>query len=55
MVRQELADGQRDPHQPALQLETDPAARYQRFDQVLADVKRAGVTKLGFVNNPPTF
>jgi biopolymer transport protein ExbD len=36
-----------------LHLWTDPEARYERFDGVLATVKRAGVTKLGFVNNRP--
>lgn len=34
-----------------LQLQTDPATPYARFDEVLAIVKRAGVTKLGFVGN----
>ena len=34
-----------------LQLETAAEARYARFDAVLADVKRAGITRLGFVGN----
>ena len=34
-----------------LQVQTDPAARYERFDQVLAIVKQSGITKLGFVGN----
>jgi biopolymer transport protein ExbD len=34
--------------QAVLTLRTDPEARYERFDQVLAVVKRAGVTRLGF-------
>lgn len=34
--------------QATLVMRTDPAARYERFVQVLAAVKRAGVTKLGF-------
>jgi biopolymer transport protein ExbD len=34
-----------------LQVETDPATRYERFDQVLSIVKRAGITRLGFVGN----
>ena len=34
-----------------LQVQTDPATRYERFDQVLAIVKQAGITKLGFVGN----
>lgn len=31
-----------------LVMRTDPEARYERFVQVLAVVKRAGVTRLGF-------
>jgi biopolymer transport protein ExbD len=34
-----------------LHLKTDQAARYERFNSVLALVKRAGVTRLGFVGN----
>ncbi|WP_419809861.1 ExbD/TolR family protein [Sphingomonas sp.] len=34
--------------QATLVMATDPAARYERFVQVLAVVKRAGVTRLGF-------
>ena len=37
----------------ALHLQTDPEARYDRFDAVLVTVKRAGVTRLGFVGNRP--
>ncbi len=37
----------------ALHLQTDPEARYERFDGVLAVVKRAGISKLGFVGNRP--
>ncbi len=36
-----------------LHMRTDPAARYERFDAVLATVKRANVTKLGFVGDAP--
>jgi len=36
-----------------LHMQTDPDARYERFDGVLAVVKRAGVTRLGFVGNQP--
>lgn len=35
----------------ALLLKTDEAARYERFDAVLAVIKHAGVTKLGFVGH----
>ncbi|MFA6112863.1 MAG: biopolymer transporter ExbD [Sphingomonas sp.] len=34
-----------------LQFSTDGAARYERFDQTLAVIKRAGITRLGFVGN----
>lgn len=34
-----------------LQMQIDPAARYERFDQILAIVKAGGVTKLGFVGH----
>ncbi|AQR74328.1 biopolymer transporter ExbD [Sphingomonas sp. LM7] len=36
-----------------LHMNTDPDARYDRFDGVLAVVKRAGVNRLGFVGNRP--
>jgi biopolymer transport protein ExbD len=36
-----------------LQLQTDPDARYERFDAVLATIKRANIVKLGFVGNQP--
>jgi biopolymer transport protein ExbD len=36
-----------------LHFQTDPEARYERFNQVLGAVKRAGVTRLGFVGNRP--
>lgn len=34
--------------QATLVMRTDPEARYERFDQTLAAVKRAGITRLGF-------
>jgi len=34
-----------------LVMRTDPQARYARFDAVLAEVKRAGITRLGFAGN----
>jgi biopolymer transport protein ExbD len=40
-----------DPAEPALILGVDGAARYERVDQILADVRRAGVDRLGFVGN----
>ena len=36
-----------------LQLQTDPEARYERFDAILASIKRANIVKLGFVGNQP--
>ncbi|WP_260480814.1 hypothetical protein [Sphingomonas sp. J315] len=32
-------------------IKTDEAARYERFDAILAVIKHAGVTKLGFVGH----
>ncbi len=37
--------------QPELHFQPDANARYEKVDQVLAVVKRANVTKLGFVGN----
>lgn len=34
-----------------LHMQTDPAARYERFDQTLAEVKRANITRLGFIGD----
>ena len=34
-----------------LQFGSDGATRYERFDQTLAVIKRAGITRLGFVGN----
>ncbi|HEX8301723.1 biopolymer transporter ExbD [Sphingomonas sp.] len=36
-----------------LQMNPDPEARYERFESVLATVKRAGVTRLGFTGHLP--
>ena len=46
-----LAAFQADPARPVLELEPEGAARYERVDQVLAQIRRAGVTRLGFVGN----
>jgi biopolymer transport protein ExbD len=40
-----------DPRQPALLLDADGEARYERVDELLAAIRRAGVTRLGFVDN----
>jgi biopolymer transport protein ExbD len=34
-----------------LQLHADGAARYERFDQLLAAIRRAGITRMGMVGN----
>ncbi|MEJ7925564.1 biopolymer transporter ExbD [Sphingobium sp. AN641] len=39
------------PVEPELQFEPDANARYLAVDEVLADIRRSGVTKLGFVGN----
>ena len=50
-LRQYLdASLQRDP-EPELHFQPDPNARYDKVDSVLAIIKRANVTKLGFVGN----
>lgn len=36
-----------------LELQTDPETRYDRFDTVLATIKRANIVRLGFVGNQP--
>ena len=40
-----------EPGRPVLELHADGEARYERVDQVLAEIRRAGVTRLGFVGN----
>jgi biopolymer transport protein ExbD len=42
---------QADPRLPILELNADGEARYDRVDQVFAQIRRAGVTRLGFVGN----
>ncbi len=37
--------------QPELHFQPDATAKYDRVDQVLAIIKRANVTKLGFIGN----
>lgn len=41
----------KDPAKPQLHFETDARARYERFDQLVAMIKRAGVEEVGFVGN----
>lgn len=37
--------------QPELHFQPDPAARYEKVDQVLATIKQSNVSKLGFIGN----
>jgi|SRR5690242_1385220 len=39
------------PTEPELHFQPDPNARYEKVDQILAIIKRSGVTKLGFIGN----
>ena len=39
------------PIEPELHFQPDPAARYEVVDQVMAIIKRANITKLGFVGH----
>jgi biopolymer transport protein ExbD len=50
-LRTNLAATQQLPEEPELQLQPEPDARYALVDQVLAETKRAQVTRLGFVGN----
>ena len=46
-----LSQMARDPRKTILHFEAEPTARYERFDQVIAMIKRAGVESVGFANN----
>ena len=48
-LRQYLQQSLRLPVEPELQFQPNAATRYVTVDEVLAEIKRAGVTKLGFV------
>jgi biopolymer transport protein ExbD len=50
-LRQYLDASLQLPTEPELQFQPDPQARYEKVDDVLAIIKRSGVTKLGFVGN----
>ena len=50
-LRSRLDAFQADPARPVLELNADGETRYERVDQILADIRRAGVTRLGFVGN----
>ena len=46
-----LARAAADPGRPELHILVDPETRYERVDVTLAAIRRAGVTRLGFVGN----
>jgi biopolymer transport protein ExbD len=46
-----LAALQADPLLPVLELNAEGEARYERVDQVFAEIRHSGVTRLGFVGN----
>ena len=50
-LRRYLARSLTLPVEPELQFQPDAQARYVTVDEVLADIRRAGVTKLGFIGN----
>ena len=50
-LRQYLQQSLRLPVEPELQVQPNAQTRYVVVDEVLAEIKRAGVTKLGFVGN----
>ena len=40
-----------DPARPELHLNADGEARYEQVDIILAQIRGAGITRLGFVDN----
>jgi biopolymer transport protein ExbD len=46
-----LAGLQADPAEPDLHIAAEAETRYERVDQTLAQVKRAGIDRLGFIGN----
>ncbi|QUT05005.1 biopolymer transporter ExbD [Sphingobium phenoxybenzoativorans] len=50
-LRQYLNESLKLPVEPELQFQPDAQTRYVVVDEVLAEIKRAGVTKMGFVGN----
>ncbi len=41
----------KDPARPVLQMQSDAATPYIRFDEALMAVRRAGISQIGFVGN----
>ncbi len=50
-LQQYLEQSTQLPEEPELHFQPDPNARYEVVDHVLAIIKRANVTKLGFIGN----
>jgi biopolymer transport protein ExbD len=50
-LQQYLEQSTQLPNEPELHFQPDPNARYEVVDHVLAIIKRANVTKLGFIGN----
>jgi biopolymer transport protein ExbD len=50
-LRQYLNQSLQRPGEPELQFQPDAQTRYVVVDEVLAEIKRSGATKLGFVGN----
>ncbi|MEO9470478.1 biopolymer transporter ExbD [Parasphingorhabdus sp.] len=50
-LKTRLNDIALDPDLPQLHFATDGQTRYERFDNVIAIIKRSGVQKIGFVGN----
>jgi biopolymer transport protein ExbD len=48
-----LAEAARTQPQPELHLRADRATRYERLAQLLAAAQEAGLTRIGFVTEPP--
>jgi biopolymer transport protein ExbD len=48
-LRRALTIHARDPRRPDLHFNADGGARYERVNELLADVRRAGVTRLGMM------
>ncbi|TPG18575.1 biopolymer transporter ExbD [Sphingomonas koreensis] len=50
-LRQYLDASLQLPTEPELHFQPDPQARYAKVDEILAVIKRSGVTKMGFIGN----
>ncbi len=48
---QHLARLAADPSEPELHIAADAETRYERVDQTLAAIRRAGISRMGFVGN----